>query len=198
MTQQKLGFGNTLRPKRIFIEKDSSSLWHFWNSESQQKEPILHAALTGYLTNIKKAEVTSTFGDSVKLLVIIQADITYEIQVGYSTWFAKTLLLNLNALSSKALKESMTLEPFSNTTGKVVLCNLFDSTGARVVANYEWQKDSKGKVIDNLDIDLLFKQVVDRLGIPLLSEDNLADLTEETNENSINGFSGSSLDAVVF
>jgi hypothetical protein len=46
----QLGFGNSLRPIKIFVGKESGSLWYLWDEENQKPAPIEKASLSGYIS----------------------------------------------------------------------------------------------------------------------------------------------------
>jgi hypothetical protein len=171
MKQATLGFGTTLRPKRVFIGKESGCLWYFWDGEKQQPSVINESSLSGYLRGIEKIELTSDYGVSEKLVITIDADTSYQIQVGFATWFSKTFLLNINALDDSQLRSLLTIEPSSNSNSKVVFCNLFDWRSNKIYPKYEWKRDAKGNLIDDLDWDSLVEKISARLPLSSSNDD---------------------------
>jgi hypothetical protein len=183
MKQAILGFGATLRPKRVFIGKESGGLWYFWDGEKQQPSMIKESSLTGYLRSIEKIELTSDYGVSEKLVITIDADTSYQIQVGFSTWFAKTFLLNINALDDSQLRSLLTIEPYSNSNSKVVFCNIFDWKLNKVYPKYEWKRNAKGNLIDDLDWDSLVDKISERLPLAAkYTHHSMGEIDEETGE----------------
>jgi hypothetical protein len=163
MTEQLLGFGESIQAQRIFIGKESGCFWYFWNSENQKPIPITESALTGYLRKVEKIELTSDYGVSEKLIITIDSGITYQIQVGFSTWFAKILLISINALDDFQLRRILTFEPYSKSNSKVVFCNLFDWRKSKINSKHKWERDKKGNLIDNVDYDALYNSIAARL-----------------------------------
>jgi hypothetical protein len=172
MTQANLGFGMTLRPKRVFIGKESGCLWYFWDGEKQQPLVINESSLTGYLRKIEKIELTSEYGVSEKLIIAIDADNTYQIQVGFSTWFSKTFLLSIDALDDTQLRSLLTIEPSSNSNSKVVFCNILDWKANKIYPKHEWQRDKKGHLIDDIDWDDLVARISARLPLSASHEEH--------------------------
>jgi hypothetical protein len=171
MTQATLGFGMTLRPKRVFLGKESGCLWYFWDGEKQQPIVINESSLTGYLRGIERIELTSDYGVSEKLVITIDADSTYQIQIGFATWFSKTFLLSVNALDDLQLRSLLTIEPSSNSNSKVIFCNLFDWKANKIYPKHEWQRDKTGNLIDDIDWDSMVDRLKARLPLSS-SQDN--------------------------
>jgi hypothetical protein len=181
MAQQHLGFGNSIQPKIVFVGKESGCLWYQWNREDDKAIPIAARSLTGYLRKVEKIERVSDYGVTEKLVVTIDADETYQIQVGFSTWFAKALLLNINALDEPQLRSLVTIEPNSNSNSKVIFCNLYDWRKSKINSGREWQRDNKGKLIDSIDYDVLLVSIAVRLPNSNLLEEEVSEIEPEEN-----------------
>jgi hypothetical protein len=118
-----LGFGDSPKPKKVYIGKDAGTLWYFYD---QKPIAITAQSLTGYLRGIEEVAFAGNFGVSEKLILTIEADRFYQIQSGWESWFCRSFLLTINALDENQVRSQLTIEPFSNTDTKVIFCNLYD------------------------------------------------------------------------
>jgi hypothetical protein len=159
----QIGFGNSLRPTRIFVGKESGSLWYLWDEENQKPIPIDKASLSGYIKAIETISLTSDYGISSKLILTIEADKLYQIQTGFETWAAKTLLLSLAVADGESLSRIVSIEPFSNSNSKVIFLNLYNWEGKKFVSQYKWEKDNKGKYINEPDFNQILRNIAELL-----------------------------------
>ncbi len=164
-----LGFGSSPQPTKIYIGKEGSALWYFFN---EQPVAITHSALTGYLRGVSTREYTGDYGISQKLLLTIEADKVYEIQTGLETWFAKTVLRNLSGLSNEALTRQITFEPYStDNTKRVIFCNIYDWSGKKVFVPWKDEQGNKLKEPNYEELYQLLSKRIDNNAIdPLLLE----------------------------
>lgn len=174
-----IGFGDTRKPTQIFIGKEGDSLWHTWDSGKQSISPIQSKSLTGYLRGIDCREFTGKFGTSEKLCLTVEADKTYEILCGINTWFARTVLLRLVELDSSDLSKLIAIEPRSNSSSKVIFCELYEWTGKTVRSSYNWEKDKDGVITNYPNCADLAKKVAEKLVTGTLPDTTMPEVLEE-------------------
>lgn len=128
----KLGFGAVPRPQYIFVKKDNDHCWYMLSDDTRQI-PIYERALTGVITGIEvDKKVENTFGPDEKINLYILADKPYIIQSGNDTYFSKSLLLSLDALTSEQLRKPLTIA-VSPGDSNVVFCKIYDPITYRSV-----------------------------------------------------------------
>ncbi|MBD2560005.1 MULTISPECIES: hypothetical protein [Nostoc] len=121
----KLGFGAVPKPQYVFVSKEPDHCWYML-AEDERRIPIYEKALTGVITGIEvNKKVENTFGPDEKINLFILADKPYIIQSGNDTYFSKSLLLSLDALTSEQLRHPLTIA-VSPGDKKVVFCNIYD------------------------------------------------------------------------
>ena len=128
----KLGFGAVPKPQYVFVSKESDHCWYML-AEDERRIPIYEKALTGVITGIEvNKRVENTFGPDEKINLLISADKPYIIQSGNDTYFSKSLLLSLDALTSEQLPHPLTIA-VSPGDKKVVFCNIYDPVTYRSI-----------------------------------------------------------------
>ncbi|MEH1945547.1 MAG: hypothetical protein V7K77_00890 [Nostoc sp.] len=128
----KLGFGAVPRPQYVFVKKDNDYCWYML-SENDQKIPIYDKALTGLITEIKiDKQVETAFGEAGKIDLSILADKPYIVRSGKDSYFSKSLLLSLDALTSEQLRNPLTISVRPGDSN-VVFCNIYDPVTYRSV-----------------------------------------------------------------
>ncbi|MBE9104831.1 hypothetical protein IQ229_07720 [Nostoc cf. edaphicum LEGE 07299] len=128
----KLGFGAVPRPQYVFVKKDNDHCWYML-SENEQKIPIYDKALTGVITEIKiDRQVETAFGRVGKIDLSILADKPYIVRSGKDSYFSKSLLLSLDALTSEQLRNPLTIS-VSPGDSNVVFCNIYEPVTYRSV-----------------------------------------------------------------
>ncbi|MDZ8134567.1 MAG: hypothetical protein RM049_04600 [Nostoc sp. DedQUE04] len=128
----KLGFGAVPRPQYVFVKKDNDHCWYMLSDDKKQI-PIYDRALTGVITGIEvDKKVENTFGPDEKINLHILADKPYIVQSGNDTYFSKSLLLSLDALTSEQLRNPFTIT-VSPGNSNVVFCNIYDPVTYRSV-----------------------------------------------------------------
>ena len=128
----KLGFGAVPKPQYVFVSKEPDHCWYML-AEDEKRIPIYEKALTGVITGIEvNKKVENTFGPDEKINLLILADKPYIIQSGNDTYFSKSLLLSLDALTSEQLRHPLTIA-VSPGDKKVVFCNIYDPVTYRSV-----------------------------------------------------------------
>jgi hypothetical protein len=128
----KLGFGAVPRPQYVFVKKDNDCCWYML-SEDNKRIPIYERALTGVITGIEVNKIVeNSFGADEKLNLCILAEQPYIIQSGNDTYFSKSLLLSLDALTYEQLRNPLTIsvKPGENN---VVFCNIYDPVTYRSI-----------------------------------------------------------------
>ncbi|WGV23397.1 hypothetical protein [Halotia branconii] len=126
----KLGFGAVPRPQYVFVKKDNDCCWYML-AEDNRRIPIYERALTGVITEIKvDRQVENTFGTDKKTNLCVLADKPYIIQSGNDTYFSKSLLLSLDALTFEQLRNPLTIA-VSPGDSNVVFCNIYDPMSYR-------------------------------------------------------------------
>lgn len=128
----KLGFGAVPRPQYVFVKKDNDHCWYML-SENDQKIPIYDKALTGVITEIKiDRQVETAFGEVGKIDLSILADKPYIVRSGKDSYFSKSLLLSLDALTFEQLRNPLTISVRPGDSN-VVFCNIYDPVTFRSV-----------------------------------------------------------------
>lgn len=128
----KLGFGAVPRPQYVFVKKDNDYCWYML-SENDQKIPIYDKALTGVITEIKiDRQVETAFGEVEKIDLSIFADKPYIVRSGKDSYFSKSLLLSLDALTSEQLHNPLTISVRPGDSN-VVFCNIYDPVTYRSI-----------------------------------------------------------------
>ncbi|MGL4883001.1 MAG: hypothetical protein ACRC8K_18380, partial [Waterburya sp.] len=88
-------------------------MWHFWNAEKQEIEPIEATSIAGYIRSLEVVATTSEkYGTSDKLRLHLDAgDRSYILQSGVESWFSKTLIRALGCLSREQIIKGVAIEP---------------------------------------------------------------------------------------
>lgn len=180
----ELGFVEPQRIQRIYIGSEGSSKWYTWDQDKQIANPLPTNSLNCYIKAVNCEAVTSDYGVSNKLKVLVQADKNYEIFVGLETWFAKTLLVSIAAIPAFALTQPVNITVVStDQKNKVFFARLSDLQGCPFKSNHIW-KDDQGKAIPVEVLDLVsdISQRLEQLEVaiePPLIEPSEIDATEE-------------------
>jgi hypothetical protein len=172
-----LGFVDLPRAERIYIgrqDAQSSSKWYTWDIETDTAHPIPQSALKCYLKGVSVADVESDYGVHTKLKVLISADKDYEIFCGIDTWFAKTLLVALAALSAQDLANPITIGiKAPDPKSKVFFASVFDRANRAVYSEHNWKND-KGELLpfDYLslvaDLDAKLSNIIETTDLQIL------------------------------
>ncbi|MBH8555403.1 hypothetical protein I8751_24275 [Nostocaceae cyanobacterium CENA357] len=128
----KLGFGAVPRPQYVFVSKESDYCWYLL-SDDKKPIPIYDRALTGVITEIEvNKKVETSHGEAEKTDIHILADKPYVIRSGSESYFSKSLLLSLDALTSQQLSRPLTIavSPGDKT---IVFCTIYDPVTYRSV-----------------------------------------------------------------
>lgn len=157
MTNQ-LGFGESPQPTKIFIGKENGALWYFWRNNAI--DPIPASTLTGYVRSIQKKDFVSDYGTSEKLIITVEADRAYDIVSGYNSWFSKSFLLAMRSLCDEALSRAIAIEPYSNSSSKVIFCNLYDWSNTKIYSDWQWEINGKR---NEPNLDEIFIEIATRL-----------------------------------
>ncbi|BDA75858.1 hypothetical protein CAL7716_100240 (plasmid) [Calothrix sp. PCC 7716] len=132
----KLGFGAVPKPQYIFVNKEANHCWY--RLEEEKQVPIEEKALTGIITNIECNKAVETqYGIAYKTDLTILAPSPHVVRSGRESYFSKSLLLALDALSIEELKKPLTItvEPGDKT---VVFCNIYNPSTYQAV-NVNWE-----------------------------------------------------------
>ncbi|MEH2233166.1 MAG: hypothetical protein V7K71_26625 [Nostoc sp.] len=128
----KLGFGAVPKPQYVFVSKESDHCWYML-AEDEKRIPIYDRALTGVITEIEvNKKVETKFGPVEKNDLYILADKPYIIRSGSDSFFSKSLLLSLDALTYKELCNPLTIA-VSPGESNVVFCKIYDPITYRSV-----------------------------------------------------------------
>ncbi|MEH2258939.1 hypothetical protein [Nostoc sp.] len=143
----KLGFGSIPKPQYVFVKKDNDYCWYIL-SEDDRKIPIHDKALTGVINGIEiDKQVETTFGGVGKIDLSILADKPYIIRSGKDSYFSKSLLLSLDALTSEQLRNPLTISVRPGDSN-VVFCNIFDPVTYRSVGvSWDGHRENNWQVI---------------------------------------------------
>lgn len=163
--KMQLGFGTSLQAKPIYIKANEGFLWYF--VENENVVPIPQPRITGYLTGLEIRKFESeNYGDRYKLVIKINADRPYAIYSGLDTWFSKSFLLRAKELTEQQLHEPISIEVYRSREKKTIcFCALYDTRGIRIASTYQWQRDSEGKIVDDVNWESLIESLNQRIGI---------------------------------
>ncbi|MEH1884965.1 hypothetical protein [Nostoc sp.] len=132
----KLGFGSVPKPQYVFVSKESDRCWYMLSDDTKQI-PIYERALTGVITGIEvNKKVETSHGETEKTDLHILADKPYVIRSGSESYFSKSLLLALDALTSEQLHQPLTIavSPGEKT---IVFCTIYNPVTYRSV-DFSW------------------------------------------------------------
>ncbi|MEH2138920.1 hypothetical protein [Nostoc sp.] len=132
----KLGFGSVPKPQYVFVSKESDHCWYMLSEDTKQI-PIYDRALTGVITGIEvNKKVETSHGETEKTDLHILADKPYVIRSGSESYFSKSLLLALDALTSEQLHQPLTIavSPGEKT---IVFCTIYNPVTYRSV-DFSW------------------------------------------------------------
>ncbi|MDZ7956339.1 MAG: hypothetical protein RMY34_00255 [Aulosira sp. DedQUE10] len=128
----KLGFGSIPKPQYVFVNRENDYCWYML-TEDKKHIPIYEKALTGVITEIEiKKTIETSFGEAEKTDLSVFADKPYIIRSGSDSYFSKSLLLSLDALSPAQLHNPLTIA-VSPGDRKVVFCNIYDPVTYRSI-----------------------------------------------------------------
>lgn len=121
----KLGFGEIPKPQYIFVSRENDYCWYKLGEE-EKHFPIYDKALTGIVTKIEIGKkIETSFGELEKTDLHVLADKPYVVRSGTDSYFSKSLLLSLNALSVEELQRPVTIT-VNPGDKKVVFCRIYD------------------------------------------------------------------------
>ncbi|MEH2443656.1 hypothetical protein [Nostoc sp.] len=132
----KLGFGAVPKPQYVFVSKESDHCWYMLSDDTKQI-PIYERALTGVITGIEvNKKVETSHGETEKTDLHILAEKPYVIRSGSESYFSKSLLLSLDALTSEQLHQPLTIavSPGEKT---IVFCTIYNPVTYRSV-DFSW------------------------------------------------------------
>ncbi len=155
MTEIKLGLGSIPRTFYLFVENGQGCGWY--TLEDDKQKFIQAECLTGTITKIEfNKEVKTTMGDAYKTDIHVKSDRNYVIRCGSSTYFNKSLLLSLNALTSEQLKApiAIAVKPGDKT---VVFCEVYTVPDYQKVA-FKWDGHKE------IDMHQLESSILQKLG----------------------------------
>ncbi|BAY63244.1 hypothetical protein NIES22_33300 [Calothrix brevissima NIES-22] len=128
----KLGFGSIPKPQYVFVSKENDHCWYMLSDE-QRQIPIYDKALTGLITGIEvNKKVETSYGEAEKTDLHILADKPYIVRSGSESYFSKSLLLSLDALTYEQLVKPLTIavSPGDKT---IVFCTIYNPVTFRSV-----------------------------------------------------------------
>ncbi|MBH8561278.1 hypothetical protein I8748_03645 [Nostoc sp. CENA67] len=128
----KLGFGAIPKPQYVFVSKESDHCWYMLSDDKKQI-PIYDRALTGVITGIEvNKKVETSHGEAEKTDLHILADKPYVIRSGSESYFSKSLLLSLDALTAEQLCHPLTIavSPGDKT---IIFCTIYNPVTYRSI-----------------------------------------------------------------
>ncbi|MEH2027226.1 hypothetical protein [Nostoc sp.] len=128
----KLGFGAVPKPQYVFVSKEADHCWYMLSDDTRQI-PIYERALTGVITGIEvNKKVETSHGETEKIDLHILAEKPYVIRSGSESYFSKSLLLSLDALTSEQLHHPLTIavSPGERT---IVFCAIYNPVTYRSI-----------------------------------------------------------------
>lgn len=151
----KLGFGSIPKAQYIYVNREGDACWYSL-SEDEKTMPIHEKALTGVITAIEcNKSVETKFGIANKTDLSIMADKPYIIRSGRESYFSKSLLLSLDALSVEQLQNPLTIavNPGDKT---IVFCKMYDPATYKSV-DFSWDGHR------DIDLQALEQRVTDKI-----------------------------------
>ncbi|MCL6753560.1 hypothetical protein KBT16_22350 [Nostoc sp. CCCryo 231-06] len=128
----KLGFGAVPKPQYVFVSKESDHCWYMLSDDTRQIA-IYQRALTGVITGIEvNKKVETSHGETEKTDLHILADKPYVIRSGSESYFSKSLLLSLDALTTEQLHHPLTIA-VSPGEKKIVFCTIYNPVSYRSI-----------------------------------------------------------------
>ncbi|AFY46727.1 hypothetical protein Nos7524_0823 [Nostoc sp. PCC 7524] len=128
----QLGFGSIPKPQYVFVSKENDYCWYMLSDDTKQI-PIYDRALTGLITGIEvNKKVETSHGEAEKTDLHILADKPYVVRSGSESYFSKSLLLSLDALTYEQLSQPLTIavSPGDKT---IVFCTIYNPVTYRAV-----------------------------------------------------------------
>ncbi|MBD2362127.1 hypothetical protein H6G36_13190 [Anabaena minutissima FACHB-250] len=128
----KLGFGSIPKAQYVFVSKENDHCWYML-SDDTKPIPIYDRALTGLITDIEvNKKVETSHGESEKTDLHILADKPYVVRSGSESYFSKSLLLSLDALTYEQLCHPLTIavSPGDKT---IVFCTIYNPVTYRAI-----------------------------------------------------------------
>ncbi len=151
----KLGFGSIPKAQYIYVNREGDTCWYSL-SEDEKTMPIHEKALTGLITEIEcNKSIETKFGIANKTDLSIMADKPYIIRSGRESYFSKSLLLSLDALSVEQLQNPLTIavHPGDRT---IVFCKMYDPATYKSV-DFSWDGHRE------IDLQALEQRVADKI-----------------------------------
>ena len=139
LQQPKLGFGEAPALCRIYANRSNGCNWY--TVKDGEAQPIEHASVTSYVTELKFEKVTRRGKETAKLHVCLQGDRPYCIESGHDSHFSKCILSAIS-VTPKALLQSqpLTIAPQAGDDESVLFARVYIA-GNQVVAPYSEQTD---------------------------------------------------------
>ncbi|WP_414574698.1 hypothetical protein [Anabaena sp. CCY 9402-a] len=128
----KLGFGSIPKAQYVFVSKENDHCWYML-SDDTKPIPIYDRALTGLITGVEvNKKVETSHGEAWKIDLHILVDKPYVIRSGSESYFSKSLLLSLDALTYEQLCHPLTIavSPGDKT---IVFCTIYNPVTYRAV-----------------------------------------------------------------
>lgn len=171
----KLGFGTVPKAQYVFVSREGDACWYSLSEEGKQV-PIYEKALTGLITGIEcNKSVETQYGLTYKTDLAILAPTPCIIRSGNSSYFSKSLLLSLDALTVEQLRNPLTIavSPGEKT---VVFCSIYDPATYRVV-DFSWGGHKE------IDLQALEQRVTSKIEA-IASQTQTAPVTQVSNSKN--------------
>ncbi len=151
ISEIKLGLCNPPEPIYLYVNQGElngeSYLWYKYDVHQNNKIPVTHRGLTGYLTELRLTTKEFKGKDNIKLDIVVSADEVYIIRTGIETNFSKTLLLAASVVQD--FSKPLIIAAVSGEEN-TVFCQLYDAaTKARI--RREWNPNADwGTIIHDI------------------------------------------------
>jgi hypothetical protein len=124
LDKPNLGFTNDTGIVYVYCNRQHGCLWYSLDAE-RKPVAIPHAALTGYLRELRFEKVERRGREVYKLLATIKADRLYILESGHDSHFSKGLLTAIASLTPQQLMQPITIQPSPGDDDAVLFCRVW-------------------------------------------------------------------------
>lgn len=124
LQRPKLGFVDSPATFPIYANRTNGGLWY--TVQNQAVIVLEHAAITGYVRDLKFETVQRRGRDTIKLHLFLQGDRPYRLESGYDSHFSKGLLSAIAVTPQVQLqRHPITIQPQAGEDEAVLFCRVF-------------------------------------------------------------------------
>lgn len=152
--QQKLGFGDSPRPRYIYCNRSQGGLWYFLSDDaSRTPQSITQTALTCLIDRLEFKQVERRGRDTWKTHLHVKGDRPYILEAGYDSNFSRSLISALAVMTPQQLQSPITIEVQAADSDEVLFCRVYagsDLIFAPWDEHTDWRKLAR-RAIANID-----------------------------------------------